>query len=437
MKVLLCAPHYAPFFEGGTEAVVRASARALRKLGHDVLVVAGHDQVLERSEWPGELYQSGVQVDGYPVHFVPRLATPVGDLAAAIDDALLLHRPLALELVIQLAERFQPDVVHVHHHGFLSSGLVRGLAQEGFPVALSLHDLFVSCPRFFRTPVGAMAAMGCPPLERASDCTPCLAQDAGGAGPDALAAALVDRRETFRKELESAGLLLAPSSYHGRSIEQLFGLDTGQVRTMANGLVRELRRTTHAGPRLETETLHIFHHGHRAPVKGTLDLVRAMALAAAETGVPMALTLAGAEVEHGFDDELSAAAGAVELRFTGTFAGPELPTLAQGAHLAAYPSRAPESYGLVVDEALAMGLPALVSDGGALPERIAPSTPGAPAFGAVLPTGDVAAWAAQIADLARDPRLTTRWRAAIPGNMRGPSEAAAELVGLYRATLLP
>lgn len=437
MKVLLCAPHYAPFFEGGTEAVVRASAKALRKLGHEVLIIAGHDQVLERGEWPGELYQGGVLVDGHPVHFVPRLATPEGDLAAAIDDMLLIDRPLALELVIQLAERFQPDVVHVHHHGFLSNGLVRGLTQEGFPVALSLHDLFATCPRFFRSPMGVMVAMDCPALSRAEDCAPCLAQDAGGASPAALSGALVARREAFRAELTAAGLLLAPSSHHGRTIEQLFDLARGQIRTLANGLVREVMRTPYVGPRLETELLHIFHHGHRAPVKGTLDLVRAMALAAAETGVPMALTLAGSELEPGFDDALRAAAGAVDLRFPGSFVGPELPSLAKGAHLAAYPSRAPESYGLVVDEALAMGLPALVSDGGALPERIAPTTPGAPTFGAVLPAGDVAAWAAQIAALARDPRLITRWRAAIPGNMRGPSEAAAELVGLYRATLLP
>jgi glycosyltransferase involved in cell wall biosynthesis len=434
LKVLLCAPHYAPFFEGGTEAVVRASAKALRALGHEVLVVAGHDQILDRSDWPGELFQTGVLVDGHLVHFIPRLATPEGDLDAAIADVLLVRRPLTLELVIQLAERFQPDVVHVHHHGFLSSSLVAGLTQEGFPVALSLHDLFVTCPRFFRSPE---VAMDCPPLREAEGCAPCLAKDSGGASPDALAAGLVARRELFRSELGAAGLLLAPSSHHGRSIEKLFDLDHGAIRTLPNGLVREVKRPPFVGPRLETELLHIFHHGHRSPVKGTLDLVRAMALAAAESGVPMALTLAGAELVPGFDDELRAAAGAVDLRFPGSFSGVELPSLAKGAHLAAYPSRAPESYGLVVDEALAMGLPALVSDGGALPERISGGGPGAPTFGAVLPTGDVAAWAAQIAALARDPRLITRWRAAIPGNMRGPSEAAAELVGLYRATLLP
>ena len=433
MKVLLCAPHYPPFFEGGTEAVVRASAKALRELGHEVLVVAGHDQVLERSDWPGELFLVGVLVDGHLVHFVPRLATPAGDLQASIDDVLLVERPLALELVVQLAERFQPDVVHVHHHGFLSNRLVAGLTQEGFPVALSLHDLFVSCPRFFRSPE---VVMDCPSLDQVEGCVPCLAKDSRGASPDAMAAGLVKRRETFRRELDAAGLLLAPSSHHGRSLEQLFGLAPKTIHTLANGLVREVDRPPFVAPRRGDELLHIFHHGHRAPVKGTLDLVQAMALAAAETGVPMALTLAGAELIPGFDDELRAAAGAVDLRFPGTFAGPELPSLAKGAHLAAYPSRAPESYGLVVDEALAMGLPTLVSDGGALPERIAGGGPGAPPFGAVLPVGDGAAWAAQIADLARDPRLITRWRAAIPGNMRGPSEAAAELVDLYRATLL-
>ena len=432
MRVLLCAPHYAPFFEGGTEAVVRASAKELRALGHEVLVVAGVDQVLSRSEWPGELFYSAQQVDGIAVHFIPRLETPEGDLDAALADMLVVRRPLALELVLQVAEEFSADVVHIHHHAFLSGGLVAALGREGFRVALSFHDLYMTCPRFFRVPVGLDS---CPPLTKVEGCAVCLEPDSAGVPAADLRAGLVERRGYFQSEVESADLLLAPSEHHAARIASLMGIAPDRIHVLPNGLVRETGHAISPALREPGGPLHIFHHGHRARVKGTMDLVQAMALAAKETNCELTLTLAGGEMEEGYDDELRAAAGAVELRFAGTFTGPDLPSLAAGAHLAAFPSRAPESYGLVVDEAFALGLPVLVADSGALPERLCPGGEGAAAAGQSLPAVNLRAWADAIAILVKDPAVITRWRAAIPSTMPGPSEAARLVEPLYREIL--
>ena len=44
MRIALVTHHYAPHFEGGTELVARAQARALAGRGHDVRIVAGTDR---------------------------------------------------------------------------------------------------------------------------------------------------------------------------------------------------------------------------------------------------------------------------------------------------------------------------------------------------------------------------------------------------------
>ena len=50
MKLVLLTQHHAPHFEGGTESVVRAQARELALMGHDVRVVSGTDRAHEGTD---------------------------------------------------------------------------------------------------------------------------------------------------------------------------------------------------------------------------------------------------------------------------------------------------------------------------------------------------------------------------------------------------
>ena len=81
------------------------------------------------------------------------------------------------------------------------------------------------------------------------------------------------------------------------------------------------------------------------------------------------------------------------------------------ADIAAFPSRAPESYGLVVEEAFAAGLPVFVSDRGALPERVGGA-------GEILPAEDPSAWADAIQRLLEHPAQVAELRARVPNNQR-------------------
>jgi len=93
--------------------------------------------------------------------------------------------------------------------------------------------------------------------------------------------------------------------------------------------------------------------------------------------------------------------------------------------VAVFPSRCEESYGLVVDEALARGVPVVVSDRGALPERVGEA-------GVVARAGDVAALSEALGALRADPDRLRELRARIPSRFPTIHDAAARYTGLYR-----
>ena len=98
---------------------------------------------------------------------------------------------------------------------------------------------------------------------------------------------------------------------------------------------------------------------------------------------------------------------------------------ASGLDLAVFPSLCEETYGLVVEEALARRVPVIVSDLGALAERIGEG-------GMVTPAGDEAALARAILDLLDDPARYRALRSAIPDEFASIEDAARRYLDLYR-----
>jgi glycosyltransferase involved in cell wall biosynthesis len=152
--------------------------------------------------------------------------------------------------------------------------------------------------------------------------------------------------------------------------------------------------------------------------KRPMDLVQA-AVRLAAAGKDVELVIAGAGPLQG-DLAEAARAGGVDVRFLGFVNQSKLPAVYAAADVVVLPSMARETWGLVVNEAMACGVPAVVSDAvGCGPDLIQPR-----ATGAVAPLGDVAALAAAIDGVLAFDARTTRPRLAELMQIYSPERAA-------------
>jgi glycosyltransferase involved in cell wall biosynthesis len=126
------------------------------------------------------------------------------------------------------------------------------------------------------------------------------------------------------------------------------------------------------------------------------------------------------------DDELDD-----RVRFTGPRSGEDLHRSYASADLLVLPSRA-ETYGMVVTEALACGLPVVAADVGGVAEALGHGRDGIRP-GLLVPPDDPAALAAALRTWLRDPEMRLTWRRAARerrASLRGWSTTTSVLAGV-------
>lgn len=187
------------------------------------------------------------------------------------------------------------------------------------------------------------------------------------------------------------------------------GVSADRLRLFTRGIDRELfhpgRRSRRMRRRMgANDAVVVLYVGRLSREKGIFDLARAMRAATASRR-DLRLCLVG---EGPARDDLKAALSGVPHRFLGALRGEDLAEAYASADIFCCPS-ATETYGQVVVEAAASGLPCVVSDAGAAQEHVAPG-----AGGLVLPAGDAASLADALVALAADPdrRMAMGQRAA-------------------------
>lgn len=153
----------------------------------------------------------------------------------------------------------------------------------------------------------------------------------------------------------------------------------------------------------ETAGRRVLFAGRLVPYKRPLDVVAAAARLAA-AGRPIELTIAGAGELEG-DLRTAAQAAGLGVTFLGFVNQSRLPEVYAAADALVLPSGAEETWGLVVNEAMACGVPAVVSDAvGCGPDLVEPGV-----TGEVVPLDDVGGLATAIDRvLTFDPVLTRR-----------------------------
>jgi glycosyltransferase involved in cell wall biosynthesis len=202
-----------------------------------------------------------------------------------------------------------------------------------------------------------------------------------------------------RDVLGAATAVIATSPWAARRAVALHGLDPDRVTVAAPGVDPAPR--AHGGD--GTTLLCV---GALTPTKGQDLLIDALA---SVRHLPWTCTLVGplrapayvvavrdAVRWHGLDDRV---------RLTGPLTGAALDTAYAAADLLVVPSRA-ETYGMVVTEALARGIPVLASDAGGLPETLG-GDPVGRAPGVLVQADDAPALGAALRHWLTDPALRT------------------------------
>lgn len=404
MRILHLVHQFPPEFRGGTEACVQGLAAAQRARGDAVLVLAGSDE-----RHPEGLVRREV-VEGTPV---ARVLRRPGE-----NYSMDWRLPRVAEQVAGVAREFAPDVVHLHHALNLSGDLAARLAAEGLAVVATLHDFTLVCARFFLVrPDGHSCERHFPlPSER---CVACVLPDFP-AGEAALREETRARGRTARAEAAALRAALVPSEAVRARWERSGLFAPGRLELLPHPAPLPASRP--APPRARDDgRLVLATWGHLAPAKGLLDVLEALRLVRDER---VSLLVLGEPVDAGHAEELLDAAEGLDVTFRGRYAAPDLPALRGEADLAVFMSRAEETFGLVVAEARALGFPVVVSDRGALPERVGEA-------GAVLPAADPATLAHLLAALLKDPSPLARWAAAPHDDLLTPAAHAARVAAVY------
>jgi glycosyltransferase involved in cell wall biosynthesis len=159
--------------------------------------------------------------------------------------------------------------------------------------------------------------------------------------------------------------------------------------------------------------------GKFIPKKRPADFVRAVAAAA--RSVPGVAGLMVGDGPLRADVETAVRAEAAPVRLVGFLNQTAIPAAYAAADVLVLPSDGGETWGLVVNEAMACGLPAVVSDlVGCGPDLVRPGE-----SGEVYPCGDVAVLAGRLARLAGDPGAVARLGAAARSRVAAYSVEAA------------
>lgn len=452
MRIAIVSHSLPPARVGGAEIHVQAYAHALAAAGHTVFVYAARKDVtkndlsLARETTEGRVHVAWMTNNLFYKNFQETYDRPSTDAA-----------------FLQFLDAAQPELIHGHHLqdvGARWPALARD-RNPGIPIALTLHDYWLTCPRWgqrfshernichevdlrvcveclqktpWRQPRGASAAsaaLGAVKALTGVDLAPAARTAARAAGKirgrvprgGNQAGSLEDliARAAFIRErvVPNVDCFIALSRTLAGEMQQ-FGVPGEKMFISRPGI-----QTSGLGnvQRVPSDRVRIAFHGQLTVAKAPDLLLEAFARLEPEVRSRATLTLRGLPRDAAFGKQLAAKAAAVGAHIERPFDRSELPGKLAVTDLLVVPSIWWENAPLTILEAQAADVPVLVSDLGGMAELV-PQGRGGFRFAA----GDVDELARALGTLIREPSQLAAARGSAP-HVRTIEEDAAELPG--------
>lgn len=322
---------------GGEDSVVRAEMRLLAAHGHDVNLLDADNKVI-----------SGVGVK-------IRTATSVAYSQAAYD-----HVKTALD-------RVRPDVVHVHNFfPLLTPAVLEACREAAVPVVHTLHNFRLLCPAATMLRDGRPCDLCVTGSVLNAIRYRCYRHSYPGSAAVAYMVSVHRHLMTFQRKIDR---FIALTEFE-KSVFARAGFPAERIAvrfpsTPDPGTPYGDRRRR----RREDDAPYALFLGRLSPEKGVETLVRAW------RDVPIELRIAGAgpmvHVVRAADRDPRE-----RVRYLGQLSPESVSMQLRGALFLVMPSECYETFGMVVAEAFAHGVPVLASNLGAMTEIIEPGENG-------------------------------------------------------------
>lgn len=408
MRILLAVHQFFPDFRAGTETLARRTAEELQRRGHQVWVLAAGPHDPAATLWRRERWQELDVIRFNP----PAEASPlVGGVGQSFCRSEL--EPEFQRLLADL----RPDALHLFHLRRHTLSLVRAADRCGVPVLLSLTDYWFACPTGqLQFPeqlpcqgphadaancVQHLAVRLAPPLAWLPLPVWRLAVAVFGRFRGGPIAALQRRPAAMAAAMRRCASVLVPSALMWRTFEQL-GFETDRFELCPygislEGLAEQPSRQAWVGP--AQRPLRVGFIGSFNRAKGAHVLLEA--LAQLNPGPSLQAVFYG---NPGDDPAYAAqlqrlAVPLPQVRWGGVFGSEQVYSVLSELDLLVVPSLWRENAPLIVLQALASGLPLLLSNVEGMADQV---QPGGNAL--LFPPGDSAALAAQLRQLLAYPQ---------------------------------
>jgi glycosyltransferase involved in cell wall biosynthesis len=390
MRVLFIVHQYAPHWIGGTEILVQQLTGQLLATGHEPSIVTYYESASSHAQDFG-IYPT--EVDGVRVYELRyNLSCDPEPSLAEYDNAR------TASWLDQLIVAINPEVVHVAHGMKMSGAIYRVLRRRSVPVVTTLSDFWFICMRHTLLRPDNVLCKGPDHRYRCLRCAGVTHRFAGalttkypepwlwlaaawhelrsflrnGSG-DALAREIrnvAGRKKRLRRLLLHSDRIIAFSVFQ-KSIYVRNGFPSDRIMVVHHAVGQQPQAAEPRSSNRAQWPFRIISIGTLAEFKGAHVLVEALRRVPA-LGCELVL-YGGPGPDAGYVERLRRAASEDRrVRLAGTFPSTDMAKVLMSASILAHPAIWYENNPLVVQDALAAGVPVVASDVGSLTELVGP-----------------------------------------------------------------